>query len=361
MKLKVVSPYGREASSMRVRVLQWLDRSKIEAEILDYLGSENWGVRALTRSPRAMVRAELALRRATRTKADVVLIHRYSSPLSRGDIERRLLAAADRGVLDFDDALQWDWRSGPTGVVRNPLPFIRAAKSADIVIAGNAFLANWAAEWCREVVLIPSCVEPDDYVMKDDFVVGETPRLGWIGSPSTEAYLRLIEAPLLELHRRTGAVLVVISGGERSLGPLDQMAKRVPWSMQTQARLASLMDVGLMPLEDSLWTRGKCGYKLLQYGAAGVPAVASPFGVNAGIAASLGYRTACSSTDWIEALSEVMSASASDRATEGARARSAVIRAFSYEAWLPAWMNAVVGGASSLPGNSQRADNCSVL
>jgi glycosyltransferase involved in cell wall biosynthesis len=186
-------------------------------------------------------------------------------------------------------------------------------------------------------------VEPDNYVMKDDFLVGETPRLGWIGSPSTEGYLRLIEAPLLELHRRTGAVLLVISAGERSLGPLDQMVKRVPWSIQTQARLASLMDIGLMPLEDSLWTRGKCGYKLLQYGAAGVPAVASPFGANADIAASLGYRTACSSTDWIEALSELIGASASDRATEGARARSAVIRAYSYEAWLPTWISAVFG------------------
>lgn len=342
VKIRVVSEYGNGAASVRSRVSEWIARIGVSAECLDYLGEPNIPASMVIRRPVGLVRAELALRRAGSQPADVVLLHRNASPFSRGHLEERVLASGDRSVVDFDDSVQWDWRAGFAGLIRRPSSFLRAVRAADVVIAGNDFLANWAAEWCNQILIIPTCVEPADYEAKTDFSLVGPPRIGWIGSPSTERYLRLIEGPLLELHRRTGAELIVISTGHQSLGALDQMLRRIQWSTHTQSQLASLMDVAVMPLDDSIWSRGKCGYKLLQYAAAAVPGIASPSGVNDEICDGFGYERPRSPDDWLSSLLGAVSCSPEARRQVGRGARKAVER-YSYSAWLPRWTEAVFG------------------
>jgi hypothetical protein len=143
----------------------------------------------------------------------------------------------------------------------------RAVAAADVVVAGNDYLAERASRTARQVVAIPSCVEPADYPVKSSYVLCDPPRLVWVGSPSTEPFLRIIALSLLEVHRRTGARLTVVSAGSAPLGPLDAIVDRLPWALDSVASALSASDVAIGPLTDSPYARGKCAYKLLQYAA----------------------------------------------------------------------------------------------
>src|SRR5436305_3743919 len=127
-----------------------------------------------------------------------------------------------------------------------------------------------------------------------------------MGSPSTEPYLRLVEAPLLALHRACGARLTVVSAGSAPLGPLESMADRVRWSRDGYGTVLAGADVGIGPLADTPYARGKCAYKLLQYAAAGLPLVASPVGANDAALRVLGGVPAPDGDAWYDALTHLL-------------------------------------------------------
>jgi len=338
-----VTPYGRNGASSRVRVWEWLDRISDERHASGYAGQPNARPRTLARHPRAVLAAERRLRRMAAARPDRLLLHREASPLSRGHVERRLLAAADFSVYDLDDALQWD--RGEGGLARKLAPkapkAVLAARAADRVIAGSPVLADWASEYNDDVVLIPSCVSPDAYTAKIDYRVSDPPRLGWIGSPDNETYLRVLEPVLLELNRRTGARLTIIGTTRPTLGGLERLADRIPWSEVAQREALAALDVGLFPLPDEPYTRGKCAYKLLQYAAAGVPAVATPVGVNAQILTELGMPAATAPAEWLGAVLELLDASVEARSRLGRGAREVISERYSYDAWQSQWRQAV--------------------
>lgn len=336
--LHTYTSYGRRAGSARVRVFDWLDQVDVPAVTHSYLdGATNSG-RSLLTSPRRLFEAERELRRTPSGDARV-LVSRQASPLSRGGVERRLLQGARAGVYDFDDALYLD-RRGPF-----PKASIwrAAVTAADVVIAGNATLAEEAGRINRNVTVIPSCVDPAQYTRKTGFDLGATPRAVWIGSPATERYLRDIESALVRAHAETGMRLTVISAGEAELGPLDAMVDRVAWSPQTFGAALADADLGLMPTPDSAWARGKCGYKLLQYGAAGLPMMGDPVGVNAEILHRGDGLAPQSTAEWADALVGFFSESAKRRRERGEAGHSAVRDHYSFSAWAPAWRQAVTG------------------
>lgn len=341
--LNVATPYGRDGPSSRVRVFEWLDRTQESAVLSSYLSQRNASASLLARSPVAVLRAERRLRRMAASRPERLLLHREASPLSRGSLEQRLLTSADFAVYDFDDALQWDWADG--GGLRRLAP--KAPKAligvtrADRVIAGSPVLAEWAAEHNDDVILIPSCVAHDRYRHKADYRLADPPRLGWIGSTDNEAYLLAIGPALREIHRRTGARLTVIGAPGARLAELEDIVDRVPWSESSQHQRLADFDVGLMPLPDEPYTRGKCGYKLLQYAAAGVVAVASPIGVNRQILSEFEMPAAQGGADWVAGVLDVLGRSAEHRAAVGRRARALTERHYSYDAWLSRWKQAV--------------------
>jgi len=341
-QLVIGASYGPGGASTRVRVLDWLRFLGLEAEVLDYLGTPNVRPGTLLRQPLRVLAAERRLRGLRRRPGwERLLVSRSMGPFTGGRLEAALLQRAGWGVYDFDDALYADTRGGVHRFFGEAAGWATAVRGADLVIAGNAALAEAAAQLNPEVRLIPSCVEPRDYRRKTSYEVGPAPRLIWMGSPSTEPFLQPVAAALLRVHRLTGARLTVVSAGRRPLGELDVMTDRVAWDGARTDALLAEADCGIMPLPDTPFARGKCAYKLLQYGAAGLPAVGSPVGVNAEVIDQLDGERPGGSDQWADALLGVLQEPESRRRDRGRTAREAVEKHFSFDAWQAEFLRAL--------------------
>lgn len=237
-----------------------------------------------------VMRAHHALhRRLSALPGDVgvALIQRQADMLPSLRLER--LACQDRRViLDVDDAI---WLDTTRAAGAHPLAFLKAtarktrwlAGRADHVIAGNDRIAEWFSPLTREVSVVPSLIDHDQVAVRahapSDHVV-----LGWIGSPSTAPHLHALSKPLEHLTKRDSDVrfeLVVV--GARAPSIRGMRVQELAWSPTVERETLARMDVGLMPLPDDEWTRGKCAYKALLYMAAGIPVVADPVGVSADV------------------------------------------------------------------------------
>ena len=135
----------------------------------------------------------------------------------------------------------------------------------------------------------------------------------------------------------------MVSAGSASLGALDEITERVAWAPGVVERTLASADVGLMPLPDDPWTRGKCAYKLLQYAAAGLPVIGSPVGVNSSVLDTLGGLAATDDDQWRQALEAVVTMPAAERAALGGRARAGVRAEFSFARWAEEWRRLVTG------------------
>jgi glycosyltransferase involved in cell wall biosynthesis len=271
-----------------------------------------------------------------------VFLSREASPWSTGGVEARLLREATRGVYDLDDALfedQLGWRR----LLGKRQKVEMAAACADVVIAGNSVLADFAAQHGRDVRLIPTCVQPGQYLPKASYDMTGPPTLVWLGSPSTEAYLTSIAPALREVHRRTGARVQVISAASDTDVPgLEGLMDRVTWTPTTYAAHLAEADVALAPLSDDPFARGKCAYKLLQYAATGLPVVGSPVGANQLALERFSGWSATTSDDWIDALGEAIDSPANLREARGRQGMSAVRTHYSFDAWADEWRAAVL-------------------
>jgi glycosyltransferase involved in cell wall biosynthesis len=274
-----------------------------------------------------------------------VLLQRNIGRFTRGGRERRMMQRAGLAVYDLDDGLPWDSGDLP-GLGRwwkRPFPRSRVAdqavRSADRVIVGNEVLADWASSRCRDVRIVPTCIEPNDYSRRSAWAVGEQPVIGWIGSPATELYLADIAPALGEVHGRTGARVEMISGPGAINPLLAAFTTKLVWTPSAVSRIAA-WDVGIMPLRNGVYERAKCGYKLLQYAASGVPAVASPVGVNAALLAATGGLAATTEEEWVDAMCQLISETPAQRASRAASGY-ALADAYSYASWQPRWVDAV--------------------
>jgi glycosyltransferase involved in cell wall biosynthesis len=269
---------------------------------------------------------------------DVALIQRQVDLLPSLRLER-LASARRRVVLDVDDAIWLDRsraaRGHPLAVLKGTARKIRwLAARADVVIAGNEMLADWLAAYAREVVLVPSLVEhreipPRRHEQRDRVV------LGWIGSPSTAPSLSRLGDQLSRLAamRDVPTQLLVVGGPAPHVEGMEVRSE--PWSEESEHDFLQDVDIGLMPLPDDEWTRGKCAYKALQYMAAGIPVVADDVGVSARV---IGHGAsgliAGREGDWIEHL-RTLAGDPALRTRLGTTGRERVAREFSVEAWAP--------------------------
>jgi glycosyltransferase involved in cell wall biosynthesis len=266
-----------------------------------------------------------------RPEHDLLLVQRLRllTPLPGLDPPRRV------DVYDLDDALfigssaavnrRFQWAKQET---RRCNEYLRRAR---LVIAGNTFLADYARQHARRVEVVPSCVDParQDLHVHDerDVVI-----VGWIGSRTTSVHLPMVLPAMERLNRgRLRAKLVLVGADPALEAP---WIEHQPWSLATENSDLASFDIGIMPLLDTEWARGKCGYKALQYFAAGVPAVASPIGVAPELIGQDRGMLAASSQDWYAALERLI-ADVEERRQRGAAARQFVERHYSYQRWAP--------------------------
>jgi glycosyltransferase involved in cell wall biosynthesis len=206
-------------------------------------------------------------------------------------------------VLDVDDAV---WLLGPFG--RFTVPDI--ARAMDAVIAGNSYLAEYFGKYCKEVHVVPTAIDLDRYTLRPEPTdeQGDKFVIGWTGSSSNFKYLDAIESVLarfMEEHGRTELILMADRPWKCSLLPTDSV-RFVPWSVEEEVRVLHSMSVGIMPLADDKWARGKCAFKMLQYMAVGLPVIVSPVGMNRDVLERGDIGLAASSPDqWYEALASL--------------------------------------------------------
>jgi len=237
-------------------------------------------------------------------------------------------------IYDFDDAIYL-----PTSAPENRL-FARLksqSKTRDIcrlarhVTVGNDQLARFAALHSEAVTVIPSTIDTQEYRVEPR-ASGDKPVVGWTGTTTTVGYLEKLSSALRELRRRIDFDLRVI-GCEALIEGLPTTYR--PWRADSEVADLRPLDVGLMPLEDDEWSRGKCGMKALQYMALGIPPVVSPVGVNATIVrdGENGFH-ARSESEWVERI-ELLLRNPELRARLGAAARRTVEETYSARVQAP--------------------------
>jgi glycosyltransferase involved in cell wall biosynthesis len=151
---------------------------------------------------------------------------------------------------------------------------------ADAVIAGNEFLADYARRYSDAVRVIPTCVDTTKFVPRaGDRRDAAVPVIGWIGTPTTTPYLQALQGVLREVARTHRFVLRVCGAGSPLAIP-GVTVEQPPWTLASEVALFNTCDIGVYPLTDDEWARGKCGFKAIQFMACGVPVVAAPVGVN---------------------------------------------------------------------------------
>lgn len=235
-------------------------------------------------------------------------------------------------IFDFDDAVMFREQKHRRPVDgKNFRKFLRTVKHCAAVVAGNEFLAGFAEAAGRRTVVLPTSIDLTKYHRKQHSEgLGLT--IGWLGLSDGLPYLRHIQPALQRLTQRyPGLLLKVIS--DKALHLDGVKIDNETWRLETEQAHLSSFDIGIMPLWDSVWTRGKCGYKILQYMGVGTAVVASDVGVNNEIIThgENGFL-ARSEDDWVQALGGLIE-NANLRKTFGLRGRELVERRYSLDAF----------------------------
>ena len=187
---------------------------------------------------------------------------------------------ARKVIFDFDDAVMYRSSGSmpPTSFSRR-LRFRYMMKRVDAVIAGNKFLKSEVLRYNDKVVIIPTAIDLSHYSIKEAADPTKHVTIGWIGSNSTLGYLKPIISAIEKIHQRHPDVRfkIVCDNFPDNLN-MPVIKKR--WTSEEEEADLRSFDIGIMPLEDDLWSRGKCALKILQYYGVGLPVVCSPVGVN---------------------------------------------------------------------------------
>jgi len=213
---------------------------------------------------------------------DLIIIEYELFPYLPGVIERFLTITGKKYILDYDDAVFHSYDKNPSNLIRfflsGKIPGI--IRGANSVITANDYLADFAKNYHKKVFKIPTCVSSIEYSKVKPPKPEKRFTIGWIGSTTTSIYL-IRFANILRRLTDIDYELKCIGFDKRYLGELNGIPfKYIEWSFETEIREIKTFSVGIMPLDDTPWSRGKSGFKIIQYMASSIPVIASNVGEN---------------------------------------------------------------------------------
>lgn len=292
MKVLALTKYDAQGASSRLRTLQYVSGLQSEGIQIDvsplfdaaYLAAIYSGQSRFLSGFTSYFRRIFRLFGFLRKNYDLIWIEKELFPWVPYPFEWLFLRLCRPYVVDYDDAIFHTYDMSSRGLVRfllgQKINHVMAAGS--LVIAGNAYLAARAsAAGASRVEIIPTVIDLERYHGKGLRNTNVKPIIGWIGSPSTTVHLNDLRPMFQQLAAKHDFVLRLVGAAEFELEGV--CVESLPWTEDTEVALVSSFDIGIMPLFESPFSKGKCGYKLIQYMACAVPVVASAIGANSEI------------------------------------------------------------------------------
>lgn len=347
-RILVLTKYSRMGASSRLRTLQYLPL--LEEQGFEFtvqsLFDDNYlkGIYGKQKRSKLIIFNYYLKRLLKLTQVrnyDLIWIEYEVFPYFPPFIEQLLYLTGFNYIVDYDDAVfhNYDLSNNKFTKFFLAKKIDKVMKNASYVLAGNSYLAERAKlAGAKRIQLIPTAVDHLRY-RKSNQSNKDVLTVGWIGSPFTQKYIVDILPELLTVYQQYPFRLLLVGATRdihKDLIGLDVEVR--DWHEQTETELINIMDVGIMPLKDSHWEKGKCGYKLIQYMACGVPVIASDVGVNgeiienktAGVAGLLVKKN----SDWANGLLQLFG-STELRKSYGRAGRSIVESKYSIEVQLP--------------------------
>lgn len=271
---------------------------------------------------------------------DVAFLYREAFPLGPAVLDTYLEGHVPV-VYDFDDAIFLGDTSDANSIIaklKMPQKIQRIIAGATITTVGNAYLASYAKTFSDSVRVLPTTIDVDKYRPPEEPSPGSLVRIGWSGSKTTSAHLDTIRPVLIRALSELPIELRLIGDPDFRLPDSERVMVKA-WDPRTEIQDISAFDIGLMPLPDDEWSRGKCGLKALQYMALGVPPIVAPVGVNTDIVSNgKNGLVAQSEDEWLTAIEQLV-ADEPLRRELGAAARETVEQHYSGQQWAQIFLN----------------------
>lgn len=317
-KIIAFTRYSRMGASSRLRTYQYipkLEEAGYQVKVFPLFDDEY--LEKMYRSqqkPRRLimysyVRRMLQVYKAV--KADLVWLEKEMFPFLPAFAEKLLEYIGTPVVVDYDDAIFHNYDRNSNIFIRKILgaKIAHVMKAADCVLSGNNYLADYAKKANSQVVqTLPTVVDTTRYEVKNPEIteLNDAPVvIGWIGSPTTLRYLEQL-LPVIEKLSKVYNIQIKVVGGVLT-SDFDGEVIHEAWSEKTETNSVRSFDIGVMPLEKDDWEKGKCAYKLIQYMACAVPAVATKYGANIDVIqhGKTGFL-ASSNEDWYNYLEKLI-------------------------------------------------------
>ena len=353
IKTLFIEPYPIEGPSSRYRIEQYIPYLKdngIEPIVRPFISSAFYKILYMKGLyiRKVIFFIQSALKRGidllSTLKSDIIFIHLEAFPFGPPVFEYICSKVFKKKIIyDLDDAIYMGATSSANRMVKFlkcPSKIKKIIELSDHVITCNEYLADYAKKYNSNITVIHTSIDtnkfkPVENTKKERVVVG------WIGSHSTVAYLESLKDVFYELRKRTGFILKIVGAGKKGIAINGVEIINVDWSLDKEIDEFQSLDIGVYPLPDNEWTRGKTGFKTIQYMSVGVPCVVSLVGANKDIVKEgINGYFADTKDEWIEKLLRLIQ-NKDLRKRIGAEGRKTAVENFSLKGNAPKYLEII--------------------
>ena len=320
MNVLFLTKYDNLAASSRLRAFQYqnkIDSSRFNVDVKPLLSNNYLEKKFSNQQISILYLIYLFFKRLFSllnvSKYEVIIIHIELFPFIPPIFEWLLFKTNKKIYFDYDDAIFHTYDLSENFFINfflsSKISYLM--KKSNGVIAGNTYIGNYAKKsGAKNILILPTVIDIDDYAkIPKEINNSKIFTIGWIGSPSTSKYLEMLREPLLRLGKVASVTLYLVGADSNEKISIPNInIVYVEWSENNEQKALKEFDVGIMPLHDEPWDRGKCAFKLIQYMASFLPVVASNVGMNTEIIHKRGTGyVANNSNEWFESLYKIYS------------------------------------------------------